>query len=119
MEEALLYESKNSKIFLKEDEKRGIRVVTKILNQEFPSPQVINQFYNEYELTYGLSIDGVRQSFERKKVNNRHALVLEYVPGRTIRETVQTKEFTISRFFNLCHRDFQDPVGSPFGQNHP
>jgi len=98
MEEALLYESKSSKIFLKEDKKRGIRVVTKILNQEFPSPQVINQFYNEYELTQELSVDGVRKSLDRKKVNNRHALVLEYVPGRTIRETVQSKDLTIPDF---------------------
>jgi predicted ATPase/signal transduction histidine kinase len=98
MEEILLYESKSSKIFLKEDKARGIRVITKILNQEFPSPQVINQFYNEHELTHDLAIDGVRQSLERKKINNRHAILLEYVPGRTIREIVQAKRLSIADF---------------------
>ena len=102
MEEVLLYESKSSKIFLKEDEARGIRVVTKILNQEFPSPQIINQFYNEHELTHGLSIEGVRESIERKRVNNRHAIVMEYVPGLTIREIVQVKTLNIPDFLNYA-----------------
>ena len=102
MEEVLLYESKSSKIFLKQDEAKGARVVTKILNQEFPSPNVITQFYNEYELTNGITIDGVRQSFERKKVNNRHAIVMEYVPGLTIREIVQKRAFSISDFLKYA-----------------
>ena len=102
MEEVLLYESKSSKIFLKQDEAKGARVVTKILNQEFPSPNVITQFYNEYELTNGITIDGVRQSFERKKVNNRHAIVMEYVPGLTIREIVQKGAFSISDFLKYA-----------------
>lgn len=101
MEEALLYESKSSKIFLEEDTNGG-RVVTKILNQEYPSPQVISQFYNEYELTHRLSVEGVRQSFERKKVNNRHAIVMEYVPGLTIREIIRTNEFSISDFLTYA-----------------
>ncbi|TVQ04428.1 MAG: GAF domain-containing protein [Balneolaceae bacterium] len=98
MAEELIYESKNSKIFLKEDKERGIRVVTKILNQEFPSLQVINQFYNEHELIHGLSIEGVRESFERKRVNNRHAIVMEYVPGKSIREMVEDEAFNIPDF---------------------
>lgn len=102
MEEALLYESKNSKIFLKEDDERGLRVVSKILNQEFPSPQAISQFYNEFELTKGLSIQGVRQSFERKKVNNRHAIILEYVPGLTVHQIVQEKELSITEFLTYA-----------------
>lgn len=102
MEEALLYESESSKIFLKEDDVRGFPVVTKILNQEFPSPKTINQFYKEYELTHKLSIDGVRQSFEKKKVNNRHAIVMEYVPGKTIREIVQNEELSITDFLTYA-----------------
>ncbi|MCC5932879.1 MAG: AAA family ATPase [Balneolales bacterium] len=102
MAEELFYESKGSKIVLNDDEERGIRVVTKILNQEFPSLQLINQFYNEHELTHGLSIKGVRKSFGRKRVHNRHAIVLEYVPGKTIREIVEKDVFNAPDFLKYA-----------------
>ncbi|MEM8566374.1 MAG: ATP-binding sensor histidine kinase [Bacteroidota bacterium] len=102
MQEELLYESKSSKIFLKEDNDQKTRVITKILNQEFPSSDTINKFYNEFELTRELSIEGVRQGFERKKVNNRHAIVMQYVPGKTIRERLDREVFTIPDFLNYA-----------------
>ncbi|NBB77545.1 MAG: AAA family ATPase, partial [Bacteroidetes bacterium] len=98
MEDVLIYESESSKIFLNEGPEKGNRVVTKILNQEFPSPNAINQFYNEHELTKGISIKGVRESLERKKVNNRHAIVMEYVKGEPIRKLLKGEPFTIPDF---------------------
>ncbi|MEM1406805.1 MAG: protein kinase, partial [Bacteroidota bacterium] len=98
MKEELLYESKSSKIFLKEDNDQKTKVITKILNQEFPSSETISKFYNEFELTRELSIEGVRRSVERKKVNNRHAIVMQYVPGKTIRERLDGEVFTIPDF---------------------
>ncbi|MEO1256968.1 MAG: protein kinase, partial [Bacteroidota bacterium] len=102
MKEELLYESKSSKIFLRDDETLKTKVITKILNQEFPSPEAINKFYNEFDLTHKLSIEGVRQSFERRKVNNRHAIVLQYVPGKTIQERVDDEVFSIRDFLTFA-----------------
>ncbi len=102
MAEELLYESKNSKVFVKDDENLKTRVITKILNQEFPSPEVISKFYNEFDLTHNLSIEGVRQSFERRKVNNRHAIVMQYVAGKTIKERVEGEVFSIPDFLNFA-----------------
>ncbi|MEM7297291.1 MAG: AAA family ATPase [Bacteroidota bacterium] len=102
MAEELLYESKNSKVFVKDDKDLKTRVITKILNQEFPSPEVISKFYNEFDLTHELSIDGVRPSFERRKVNNRHAIVMKYVAGKTIREKVESEVFNISDFISYA-----------------
>ncbi|MGL1887027.1 MAG: trifunctional serine/threonine-protein kinase/ATP-binding protein/sensor histidine kinase [Reichenbachiella sp.] len=98
MKEQLLYESKSSKVFLTDDKGLKNKVITKILNEEYPSPEVINKFYNEFDLTHKLSIEGVRQSFERRKVNNRHAIVLQYVPGKTIRERLDGGVFSIADF---------------------
>ncbi|SMD42837.1 Predicted ATPase [Aquiflexum balticum DSM 16537] len=102
MEEYLLYESKSSKIFLNEDQEKGFTYITKILNQEFPSPQAIHQFYNEYELTHALTINGVRKSFERKRVNNRHVIEMEYIPGKTISEMVEVEAFSIDDFLEYA-----------------
>ncbi|MEO9871770.1 AAA family ATPase [Ekhidna sp.] len=102
MKEELLYESKSSKVFLTDDKGLKTRVITKILNQEFPSPEIINKFYNEFDLTHKLSIEGVRRSFERRKVNNRHAIVLQYIPGKTIRERVDGEVFSIPDFLKYA-----------------
>ena len=102
MKEELLYESKSSKIFLKDDNDQNAKVITKILNEEFPSSETIGKFYNEFELTHELSIEGVRQSFERKKVNNRHAIVMQYVPGKTIRERLDDEIFSIPDFLTYA-----------------
>ncbi len=104
MAEELLYESKNSKVFVKDDKELKTRVITKILNQEFPSPEAISKFYNEFDLTHGLSIEGVRESFERRKVNNRHAIVMKYVAGKTIRERVGDEVFSIPEFLKYAIR---------------
>lgn len=102
MTEELLYESKNSQVFVSYDENLKTRVVTKILNQEFPSPEVISKFYNEFDLTSKLSIAGVRQGIERRKINNRHAIVMQYVSGKTIRERVVDEVFTIPDFLKYA-----------------
>lgn len=102
MKEELLYESKNSKVFVSDDKDLKTRVITKILNQEFPSPEVISKFYNEFHLTNKLSIEGVRQSLERRKVNNRHAIVMHYIPGKTIRDRVEGEVFSIPDFLKYA-----------------
>lgn len=104
MAETLLYESKHSKIFLSDKAERERRYVTKILNLEFPSSQAIRQFYNEFELTNGLSIKGVRKSLERKKVNNRHAMIMEYVPGKPVHEVINKQPFSIPDFLKYAIR---------------
>lgn len=100
--EELIYESANSKVFVRDDKDLKTRVVTKILNQEFPSPEVISKFYNEFDLTNKLSIEGVRQCFERKKINNRHAIVMQYVSGNTIRDKVAEEAFNIPDFLKYA-----------------
>ncbi|MEO9484572.1 MAG: ATP-binding sensor histidine kinase [Ekhidna sp.] len=102
MKEELLYESKSSKVFLTDDKDLKTKIITKILNEEFPSPETINKFYNEFDLTHKLSIEGVRQSFERRKINNRHAIVLQYVPGKTIRERIDDEVFSIPDFLKYA-----------------
>jgi predicted ATPase/signal transduction histidine kinase len=83
MSERLIYESENSRVFLRSDEGEEAPVVVKILNQEFPSNRSIRQFYNEYEMVKDLDVPGVRRVLDMGKVNNRHSLTLEYVEGIT------------------------------------
>ncbi|MCP4403038.1 MAG: protein kinase [bacterium] len=81
-----LYESANSIIY------RGVRADTnratilKVLRTDYPTLQQISQFYKEYECTKDLHIPGIRHAIETITLDNKPALLLEYVDGVTLNE---------------------------------
>ena len=102
MAEELIYESKNSKVYRSNENEWGLPVVTKMLNQEFPSPQSIRHFYNEYEITKDLDIPGVRKVLRMGKIQNRHALVLQYVEGEMAKKLVRERPLPIADFLQIA-----------------
>ncbi|MFN4762967.1 adenylate/guanylate cyclase domain-containing protein [Gillisia sp. Q332] len=90
--EQLIHESKKSKIYLLEDSEFGRPVLLKILNYEFPTPKEISQFYNEFEIIDGLEIKGIRLPLKKLKHNGRHAMYLEYVNGKTVKQVFNGKQ---------------------------
>ena len=102
MAEELLYESDNSRVYLRTGGDGGRPLVVKVLNQEFPSPRSIRQFYNEFEMVEGLDVAGVREVLDMGKVGNRHALTLEYVPGSTVKEISQEGPWEMGRFLRAA-----------------
>lgn len=102
MKEILLYESKKSKIYFLEDSEWGHSVLLKVLNYEFPTPKDISQFYNEFEIIENLKIKGARNALKRTKHQGHHAMFLEWVPGKTIKELFENKPAHIRDFLNLA-----------------
>jgi histidine kinase len=100
--EQLIYESKKSKIYFLEDSEFDQPVLLKILNYEFPTPKDIAQFYNEFEIIDGLDISGIRISFKKLKFNGRHAMYLEWVKGKTVKEAFKGKQNDILDFLHLA-----------------
>lgn len=93
--DTLLYESTKSKIYHRWDESLKKDVVVKVLNYEFPSPADIERFHNEYDILERVRIKGVRNVLERAKEKNRHALILEWVAGKSMKEVfLQNGEIT-------------------------
>lgn len=85
----LVYESRNSRILVRENPEFGVHIL-KILNDEYPDPQQINQFFNEYEILRELDIPGIRKVYRWVKEQNRYTLYLEYFDGKTIKELQST-----------------------------
>ncbi|MCC6412744.1 MAG: AAA family ATPase [Saprospiraceae bacterium] len=102
MSEVLIFESKNSKIIRNDNSEWGVPVVTKMLNQEYPSPKSIRHFYNEYEITKGLEVPGVRKVLRMGKIQNRHALVFEYAPGTPVKKLVADSPMPIGAFLRIA-----------------
>ncbi len=102
MTEELLFESKNSKIIRSDSNEWGFPVVIKMLNQEFPSPQSIRHFYNEYDITKGLDVPGVRKVLRMGKIKNRHALVFQYAPGTPLKKRIADGPLPIGTFLQTA-----------------
>src|SRR5580698_121638 len=101
MIEKLIYESKKSKIYLRDESEWGIPVVMKILNYEFPTPHDIAQFENEYEIISSVKLDGIRNVLKKGKENNRHALFLEWVEGENLNNAFRGKQNDIADFLYI------------------
>jgi predicted ATPase/class 3 adenylate cyclase/tRNA A-37 threonylcarbamoyl transferase component Bud32 len=62
----------------------GGRVVVKVLNDPHPSIEDLARFHRDLEITRDLGVPGVRRGLYKALVDGRHALVLEYAPGRPL-----------------------------------
>ncbi|MCU0394934.1 MAG: AAA family ATPase, partial [Chitinophagaceae bacterium] len=102
MAEQLIYESKKSKIYLLDENEWDRPVVMKILNYEFPTPNDIAQFYNEFDVIAGLELKGTRNALKKGKAKNRHALYLEWFRAVTFKEAFQKKQEDIVDFLYIA-----------------
>ena len=83
-EREIIYSGDNSIIYL---EPNGSRVkARKVLRSEYPTPDQILNFNNEFEFTKELNIPGVRKVLKKERQDNKHTLLLEYLEGATMKE---------------------------------
>ena len=94
----IISQSSNSTIYLLKESEWGVPVIKKILNKSFPGTVSLAQFYNEYETTHELEIEGIRPPLKSGRDGNRHALWLEYVEGDTIKEAFKEKGRSLREF---------------------
>ena len=90
MHNELIYQGKHTNLSLEKHEEFG-SVVVKSLNNEYPTPQVIDKFLHEYELCKYLNLDGVRKVFSWEKHMQSYRIYMEYVDGITLSEYILTK----------------------------
>ena len=92
MQERLIYESQKSKVFHRKEKDSGKEFAVKVLNYEFPTPEDISQFFNEFDIISGLELDGIRNAVQKARENNRHVLIIEWVDGLSLKERFVGKQ---------------------------
>jgi predicted ATPase/class 3 adenylate cyclase len=102
MPETLIYESRNSQIYLLDTSEWGVPTIRKTLNNEYPSPSEIATFYNEFDIISGLQAPGVRKVLKRSRYKRKHAIYLEYVDAKTLSEAFAGKQNDIADFLHLA-----------------
>jgi predicted ATPase/class 3 adenylate cyclase len=102
MMDQLIFDSWRSKVYYKARSEWGIPVAVKILNYEFPTPDDIEQFYNEYDLLQSVNLLHGRRVLKKGREKNHHAVWLEWVEGRTLAEILQTSPLGIAAFLPIA-----------------
>jgi len=82
----LLHEGVRSLLFLQDGDEKGESVVIKTLRRDVVTRGGIDRIVNEYELTRGLHIPGIRKAYDNISIDGRPAVVLEYVEGETLKK---------------------------------
>jgi predicted ATPase/serine phosphatase RsbU (regulator of sigma subunit)/tRNA A-37 threonylcarbamoyl transferase component Bud32 len=79
------------------------KIIVKLLNEQFPSPDQIARFNREYDITNRFDVAGSRKALAKEKINERYGLILEYVEGQTLREYIQKQ---LKKEEKISIRDF-------------
>jgi histidine kinase len=91
MGDRLVYESKRSKVFRRQEDGSGAVTAVKVLNYEFPTPADIAQFHNEFDIVSGLKLPGIRGARRKTRENNRHVIEMDWVDGESLKATFRQK----------------------------
>ena len=99
----LIFESEKKNIFHKERNGDGSpSVVIKVLKDQHPAPSELAYLENELEITKGLDIRGIRKAYKKTHIDDKEALVLEYVEGLTLREVFVKQHRSIKEFLEVA-----------------
>jgi serine/threonine protein kinase len=85
-----IYESSNSLVY------RGIRddgraIIVKMLKQDYPSPQELTRYRQEYEVTSSLNLEGVVKAFSQQDYQRTLVTLLEDFGGESLEQWVRQR----------------------------
>jgi predicted ATPase/signal transduction histidine kinase/tRNA A-37 threonylcarbamoyl transferase component Bud32 len=97
-----IYESANSLVY------RGIRkkdnqpVILKVLKEDYPTPEELTRYRQEYEITKSLNFDGVVKTYGMEKYQNTLVIILEDFGGESLKQFLTKRPFLIKEFLLLA-----------------
>ncbi|QTA80768.1 Protein kinase and AAA ATPase domains-containing protein [Desulfonema limicola] len=91
----LIYESSDSLIYCQHTDQYKNPVIIKILRQKHPGLTQIVRFTNEYECLKDINVAGVRKVHAKTILNQRLALVLEFIRGQSIKQIISGRQMDL------------------------
>ena len=99
--EEQIYESVNSRIFRGKRITDQTPVIIKKISQEYPSPEEIKQFKQEYEVLSKLTTDGVVKAYALERDGNSVVLVLEDRGAESLRKMYSGVNLELIEFLEI------------------
>lgn len=80
----------------------GQQTCIKIINDEFPSLELLSQLDNEFEICSKTTSNSIRKAFRKDKQDEHAALVLEYVDGKTLSQYLAEEHLGFEEQLNIA-----------------
>jgi PAS domain S-box-containing protein len=98
-----IYESANSLVYRGSRIQDGLAVIVKLLKQEYPSPQELTRYRQEYAITRSLDIEGVIKAYSQQDYQRSLVILLEDFGGESIEYWIRQRSeafcpMTVSTF---------------------
>lgn len=96
-----IYESANSLVY------RGIRnrddkaVILKVLKQDYPAPEQLTRYKQEYEITRNLNLDGVIKAYSLEEYHRTLIISFDDFGGDSLKILMASGSFTLSEFLSI------------------
>ncbi len=97
-----IYESHNSIVY------RGVRladhqpVILKLLKQDYPTPEELRRYQQEYEITHHLKLDGVGISLQLEMMQNTPLIIFEDFGGESLAQWKGDRPLTLEEFLPIA-----------------
>jgi tRNA A-37 threonylcarbamoyl transferase component Bud32 len=101
-----IYESLASLVYRGIREQDDCAVIAKVLKQDYPSPQELTRYRQEYEITRSLNIEGVVKAYSQQDYQRTLVLLLEDFGGESLecwmRQQLDFCPVPLSVFLNMA-----------------
>jgi len=109
-----IYESANSLVYRGIRQKDNQPVILKVLKQDYPSPEELTRYRQEYDITRRLAnVEGVIDVYSLEKHQNTLVMSLEDFGGQSLKYWLAERPLTLDKFFMLA-----SSVAEILGQIH-
>ncbi|MBW4518841.1 MAG: AAA family ATPase [Scytolyngbya sp. HA4215-MV1] len=89
-----IYESSASLIYRGVREDDGRAIVIKLLKQDYPSPQELTRYRQEYAITRSLNVEGVIKAYSQQNYQRTLVILLEDFGGESLEYWIQQRSET-------------------------
>ncbi|MCP4112041.1 MAG: AAA family ATPase [Desulfobacteraceae bacterium] len=90
-----IYESADSLVYQAIQKQDRMPVVFKILKEDYPTPNELTRYRQEYEITGTLDLEGVIKTYGLEKYQNTLAIILEDFGGQSLKILSESGNFNI------------------------
>ncbi|MBK6266460.1 AAA family ATPase [Marivirga sp. S37H4] len=98
----LIYDSFSTSIYKGAQENHPGLVLTKILKKEGESAKRIAQLENEFLISKKINSSSFRKVLEKTIIEGQHALIQEYIEGKTLKEAFANQQMQIDTFLDIA-----------------
>ncbi|MEW6491707.1 MAG: serine/threonine-protein kinase PknK, partial [Cyanobacteriota bacterium] len=99
---AQIYESANSLVYRGIREEDNKAVILKFMKEDYPTPEEILRYKQEYQITRNLNSEGVIRAYSLEKYQNTLVIIFEDFGGESLKILRNNKAFALREFLFLA-----------------